>query len=313
MRIVLSNGQVTVDPTSGNPATIAGETQIALRLAGVCETDLQLMAGYMAFDGVLGHEFVGEAMTGPWAGRRVVGEINCACRQCRYCERGQQSHCPHRTVLGILKRDGAFATQFSLPQENLHLVPDNIPDEIAVLTEPVAAALRVAEQIDLAGKTVLVVGDGRLGSLCAATLHPLAKELSVAGKHPAKLEFARSLGLTTFFKDQLPEGRKWDVVIETTGRKEGLAFALPLVEPEGTLVLKTTVAGPHELSLAPVVIDEIRVIGSRCGPFAKALVWLKSHGKSLLPLIEQTYPLAEGVAALEHAQRPGTRKILLKP
>ncbi len=316
-KIVLSRGNIVIDSSIDgallSPSSTTDETIIELRLAGICETDLQLISGYMGFEGVLGHEFVGTALNGPFAGKRVVGEINCPCGQCVYCQRGQKSHCPHRTVLGIYRRHGAFASRFSLPARNLHVVPESLPDDLAVLTEPLAAALRIPEQLDLAGKSVLVVGDGRLGSLCAAALFPLAGELAVVGKHPEKLQFANELGLTTYLKDQLPAQRKWEVVIETTGRKEGLEFALPLVEPEGVVVLKTTVAAPHQLSLAPVVIDEIQVIGSRCGPFAKALEWLVQHGSMLHPLIEKTYSLHEGREALAHAQKPGTRKILLKP
>ena len=238
--------------------------------AGICETDLQLIRGYMGFHGVLGHEFVGVAQTGPLAGRRVVGEINCSCHRCETCLAGRPTHCPHRSVLGILNHDGAFADFIAVPQQNLHAVPDSMPTDIAVFTEPVAAAFQIPAQLSITRQDrVVVLGDGRLGNLCAQVLARLSDHVLVVGKHPKKLALLRSLGLSTcLLSDVLADhsaDRSADVVVDCTGSPTGLPTALSMVRPRGTIVLKTTVAGDQTMAWAPVVIDEVTIVGSRCG------------------------------------------------
>ena len=281
--------------------------------AGVCETDLQLIKGYMGFRGVLGHEFVGVAESGPFAGERVVGEINCACWRCETCRSGLPTHCPHRTVLGILNHDGAFADLIAVPQRNLHRVPDSIPDDIAVFTEPVAAAFQIPAQVEIAGtERIAVLGDGRLGNLCAQVLASIADDVLVVGKHREKLALLEGLGLkTALLSDELPH-RSFDIVVECTGSETGLPTALSLVWPRGTIVLKTTVAGTQTLAWAPFVIDEVTLVGSRCGPFDRALNALEHGLVDVEPLISARFNLSNGLAALERAQQEGVLKVLLE-
>ncbi len=281
--------------------------------AGVCETDLQLIKGYMGFRGVLGHEFVGVAETGAHAGRRVVGEINCACWSCETCRQGFPTHCPNRTVLGILNHDGAFADLIAVPQRNLHVVPDSIPDDIAVFTEPVAAAFQIPAQLTIgAGDRVVVLGDGRLGNLCAQVLASIADDVLVVGKHPEKLALLDALGIkTTLLSDELPQ-RSADIVVECTGSESGLPTALRLVRPRGTIVLKTTVAGTQTLAWAPFVIDEITLVGSRCGPFDRALHALEHGLVDVAPLINDRFTLTDGTKALHRAQQKGVLKVLIE-
>lgn len=298
-----------VRPTP-NPAT--DEVLVRVTRAGVCETDLQLIKGYMGFRGVLGHEFVGVAESGPYAGRRVVGEINCACWNCETCRRGLPTHCPNRTVLGILNHDGAFADLIAVPQRNLHLVPDSIPDDIAVFTEPVAAAFQIPAQLTI-GPTdrIAVLGDGRLGNLCAQVLASVADDVLVVGKHPEKLALLDAMGLqTAMLSDNLPL-RAVDIVVDCTGSESGLPTALQMVRPRGTIVLKTTVAGTQTLAWAPFVIDEVTLVGSRCGPFDRALEALENGLVDVEPLIADRFNLAQGLSALERAQQKGVLKVLL--
>jgi threonine dehydrogenase-like Zn-dependent dehydrogenase len=285
------------------PSPARGEALIAVRLAGVCRTDLEILKGYMGFRGVLGHEFVGE-----WNGRRVVGEINCACGRCGPCARGMPSHCRGRTVLGISGRDGAFAQYLCLPESNLHEVPEGVTDEEAVFTEPLAAALRVAEQVDLSGAGVCVLGDGRLGLLTALALRPLCRELLLVGRHEDKLRIASGQGVRT--TAEFRPRKDWDVVVDATGGAEGFSLALSAVRPLGTVVLKSTAAAGGDLNLAPVVIDEVKVVGSRCGPFKKALELLASGRIDVRPLISGRYPLKDGLKALEAAEK-GALKVLI--
>ena len=281
--------------------------------AGVCETDLQLIKGYMGFRGVLGHEFVGVAESGPFAGERVVGEINCACWRCETCRSGLPTHCPHRTVLGILNHDGAFADLIAVPQRNLHRVPDSIPDDIAVFTEPVAAAFQIPAQVEIAGtERIAVLGDGRLGNLCAQVLASIADDVLVVGKHREKLALLEGLGLKTALLSDEPPHRSFDIVVECTGSETGLPTALSLVRSRGTIVLKTTVAGTQTLAWAPFVIDEVTLVGSRCGPFDRALNALEHGLVDVEPLISARFNLSNGLAALERAQQKGVLKVLLE-
>jgi len=287
---------------------------VRLRLAGICSTDLQIFKGYMDFHGVPGHEFVGEVYAGPTEliGKRVVGDINFACGRCAWCARGLWRHCPERRVMGIFGADGSFAEYVAVPVTNLHTVPDSVLDEEAVFTEPLAAAFELLEQVHLQPTDeVLVLGDGKLGLLCAQVLHSTGAQVRVVGKHPRKLELLRKLGLhTELLTDWHPAPT--DIVVEATGSTAGLQLAMMAVRPRGTLVLKSTVAADHTLTLASLVINEVTVIGSRCGPFSPALRALEHKRIAVLPLIDQIYPLTAGEAAIAHAARPGTLKILLR-
>jgi threonine dehydrogenase-like Zn-dependent dehydrogenase len=294
------------------PRVPPGETLIRVRGAGICETDLQLIRGYMGFRGILGHEFVGIAETGPWSGRRVVGEINCGCGSCGDCRDGRRNHCARRSVLGILKRDGAFADLLNLPQENLHLVPEGVSDVEAAFTEPLAAAFRIPEQIALErGQSAVVLGDGRLGNLCAQVLRLSGCPVTVVGKHERKLALLSRLGITAVKLNDFPVERAADLVVDCTGSPSGFPLALQVVRPRGTVVLKTTVAGEQTLSLAPIVIDEVTVVGSRCGPFARALKSLARHEIDVLPLCDGIVPLESAVTALERARTEPVLKLLL--
>ena len=310
--IVLDKGRVTASSDYPEPEIRKGEVLVKVLSAGVCETDLQLVRGYMGFQGVLGHEFVGVAQTGPLAGRRVVGEINCSCHECDTCRAGRPSHCPHRSVLGILNHDGAFADFIAVPQRNLHAVPDSLPTDVAVFTEPVAAAFQIPAQLAIGRQDrVVVLGDGRLGNLCAQVLARLSSRVLVVGKHPSKLELLQRLGIPTVLLSDLPAERSADVVVDCTGSPTGLPTALRIVRPRGTIVLKTTVAGEQTMAWAPIVIDEVTIVGSRCGPFERALAALDAGEVSVLPLVSGRFELSKGVEALEHASSKSVMKVLL--
>ena len=295
-----------------DPTPRDGEVLVRVLRAGVCETDLQLMRGYMGFSGILGHEFVGVAQSGPMKGQRVVGEINCSCWKCPTCQAGAPSHCPNRTVLGILNHDGAFADVIAVPQRNLHVVPDDMPTDVAVFTEPVAAAFQIPAQMTIhRHDRIVVLGDGRLGNLCAQVLTHLSKDVTVVGKHEEKLALLKTLGIKTALLQDFSASRDVDIVVDCTGSPTGLPTALTLVSPRGTIVLKTTVAGEQTLALAPVVIDEVTILGSRCGPFDRALTALATGEVDVLPMISARYGLADGIAAIEHARTKPVLKVLI--
>jgi len=327
--IVLNHGRLSYDTGHPAPNPRDGEVLVRVRRAGVCETDLQLVRGYMGFNGILGHEFVGVAESGPFEGRRVVGEINCSCWTCATCRAGRPSHCPNRTVLGILNHDGAFADFIAVPQRNLHPVPVEMPDDVAVFTEPVAAAFQVPAQISIGrNDRVVVLGDGRLGNLCAQVLARLSSHVTVVGKHAEKLALlshphgsghdhrppksGRYISeINTKLLADVEPSHDADIVVDCTGSPTGLPTALSLVRPRGTVVVKTTVAGEQTLALAPIVIDEVTIVGSRCGPFDRALTALETGEVSVLPLISARYPLDEGLAAVEHARTKPALKVLI--
>ena len=312
MRALVLDDGVRFRTAQPRPVPSPDEVLVRVSCAGVCETDLQLIRGYMGFRGILGHEFVGVAESGPYAGRRVVGEINCACWRCETCRSGVPSHCPNRTVLGILNHDGAFADYIAVPQKNLHPVPDSLPDEVAVFTEPVAAAFQIPAQIPIArAARIVVLGDGRLGNLCAQVLARRSDHILVVGKHESKLALLRTLGIATALLDGALPDRAADVVVDCTGSETGLPTALRLVRPRGTIVLKTTVAGTQTLAWAPLVIDEITLVGSRCGPFDEALAALARGEVDVRPLISERLPLSAGVTSLERAQAKGVLKVLI--
>lgn len=287
-----------------------------MRLCGICDTDLQLARGYMGYRGVLGHEVVAEVVecdSAGWLGRRVVADINAGCGQCRDCVESGGHHCKTRSVLGILARDGGLAEELVVPERCLVSVPDAVPDERAVFAEPLAAALHVLDELpeDFSGKA-LVLGDGKLGLLIAQALASADLPVTLVGHHPDKLALGRSFGARTLLESELDrEAERAPLVVEATGSSAGLALALSLTEPRGTLVVKTTVAGRSEVDLSPVVIDELRVVGSRCGDMQRAVTALAA-GLDPTPLVAARYPLARAAEALAHAGRKGTLKVLVE-
>jgi threonine dehydrogenase-like Zn-dependent dehydrogenase len=314
------------------PKLRPGWALIRVRLAGICNTDIEILRGYHNFHGTPGHEFVGEVAEiatasaqekKKWMGRRVVGEINVSCSAygfrpvCAYCKRGLKTHCARRTVLGIVAHDGAFAEYLALPLENLHIVPDNVSDEKAVFTEPLAAACEILEQIDVRKfGAVAVLGDGKLAQLIALVLRTRIRNVVMYGKHKTKLAIARRAGMATKrvrgdagdlkrIKEMFP------LVVEATGSPSGLRLAQQMTEPRGTLLLKSTFHGAAPIETWPIVVKEISVVGSRCGPFAKAIALLRSGKVDPTPLITKTFALKDAPAAISYAQRQGILKVLL--
>lgn len=319
--LYLDNSLTLRDLPRPNPPP--GEALIRVTLAGICNTDVELAGGYMAFRGIPGHEFVGVVETAPdpaWVGRRVVGEINANCGRCETCLAGRPTHCPHRTTLGIVTRDGAFAEYVSLPLHLLHAVPDQVADDQAVFTEPLAAALEILQQVHIrATDRVVVLGDGKLGLLIAQVLAMTGADVTAIGRHPGKLEIVARRGVRTSVGGAgVPPGA--DVVVEVTGSVYGFRQARALVRPRGTLVLKSTFAG--DLSplfigeglnlMIALVVDEITLVGSRCGPFAPALRLLAEDRVDVRSLIHARYPLSDALTAFDHAQRPGVLKVLVQ-
>jgi threonine dehydrogenase-like Zn-dependent dehydrogenase len=311
----LENQSIRVRDDLADPA-VPGEAVVRVLRAGLCNTDLELVRGYYPFTGVPGHEFVGVVEAAPDAalrGKRVVGEINAVCGQCPACLAGRRSHCENRTVLGIVNRNGALAERLSLPAANLHVVPDSVTDDEAVFVEPLAAALEIQHQVSIrASDRVLVVGDGKLGNLIAQTLKPLGGELRVVGRHRSKRDLLEGRGIATVEGPAVQPGT-FDVVIECTGNPEGLDIARRAVRARGTIVLKSTYAGDTRVNLSSMVVDEITLVGSRCGPFAPALEMLRERKVEVLPLVHARYPLAEAPAAFAHAGRTGVLKVLIEP
>lgn len=313
--VLRSGGRVefVANQPSGEPRP--GEVPVRVLKAGVCETDLQLAKGYMGFTGILGHEFVGVAEEGRFAGRRVAGEINCSCRTCSYCREGLANHCPHRSVIGILNHDGAFADVVYVPDENLHLIPDSVSNDEAVFVEPLAAAFQIPAHVDLSRvRKAIVLGDGRLGNLCAQVLHRVGCAVTAVGKHDWKLERLRDAGVATRrLEDFVAEAtaRDADLVVDCTGSPSGLDTALKVIRPRGTLVLKTTTAAEHGPNLAAVVIDEITLVGSRCGPFDRAIQALERREIDVLPLVTARYPLEESEEAIRAAARRENLKVMI--
>jgi len=290
------------------------ETRVRVQLAGVCATDLALLGGYMDFRGVPGHEFVGIAVDGPLSGRRVVGEINAACGRCAACAAGRDRHCPHRTVLGLLGRSGAFAEELSLPTRNLRPVPDGVATRAAVFAEPLAAAFQLGASTDLESvRRAAVIGDGRLGLLCAQVLAAHGIDVVLFGRHPERSTFLppRIEHRVGGFEDGDETPERFELVVEATGRPEVTGRALRAVRPLGTLVLKTTAERPVQLDLAPLVVDEIRLVGSRCGRFGPALEALERGTIDVEPMITDRFPLSDGPAAFERARASDALKVLV--
>ena len=286
---------------------------VRVSLAGICNTDLELVKGYMRFRGTLGHEFVGTIEDGPaeWRGQRVVGEINFACESCRVCYEGLQRHCPSRRVMGILEADGCFAEYVSVPIANLHTVPDRVPDEVAVFIEPLAAAFEVLEQVHVEpGRDCVVLGDGKLGLLIAQVLHLAGARVLAVGKHREKLDILKQREIeTALVDDWVPEPTS--LVVEATGTPAGFERAVAATKPRGTLVLKSTVGHRPKVDLAGLVVNEITVVGSRCGPFPPALRALETGSVNVRPLISERIPLRDAEKAFEQARAPGSLKVLI--
>jgi threonine dehydrogenase-like Zn-dependent dehydrogenase len=315
MRALLFDHSLKLDPRRAEPAEEDGDTLLKVRLAGICATDLEIVKGYMNFRGVLGHEFVAEVISSPkkeLVGERVVGEINCVCGRCDLCVSGLSNHCRNRTVLGILNHDGAFAEYVRLPAANLHVLPKTIDDDAAVFVEPLAAAHQVLKQIKLDGrKWVTVLGDGRLGLLVAQVLRNVDCPVRMIGKHPEKLAMCEKWQIRSRAISDIVPRHDQDVVVDCTGSANGFEMAMQMVRPRGTIVLKSTFAAGKALNLAPLVIDEINVVGSRCGPFREAIRSLADKSVDVLSLIHRRIKLEQGVEAMELAGRPGVLKVLL--
>jgi len=301
------------------------EALIKIRKAGICSTDLELVKGYYPYTGIIGHEFVGEVVSltptplpegegqGVRVGDRVVGEINVVCNECEQCLNGRPTHCEHRTVLGIVNRDGTFAEYTSLPIANLHRVPASVPDEMAVFTEPLAAALEIQQQVQVKPTDrVLLVGAGRLGQLIAQTLALTGCELRVVARHAHQQNLLKKRGIRIITEEEIKPWR-WDIVVEATGSPGGFSLARQAIRPRGTLVLKSTYKGEMNVNFSSIVVDEINIIGSRCGPFEPALRLMESKQVDPTVLIDSEFSLGDALKAFEHAAETGVLKVLIEP
>jgi len=288
---------------------------VAVRLAGVCSTDLEILRGYMGFRGIMGHEFVGLVEAGPsqWVGKRVVGEINCVCGRCDMCRSGLSNHCRKRTVLGIDGRDGVFAEYVALPTRNLHEVPAGVSDLQAVFTEPLAAALQILRQVKLdPSAKIIVLGDGRLGQLAARAIKSRAARPMLVGKHRVKLEAAEKQGIQAVSLEEFVPAADADVVVEATGAPSGFDLAMRTVRPRGTIVLKSTYAGDNGPNLTRLVVEEVTVVGSRCGPFPAALKALAEKEVDISALVSRRFPLSRALEALKAAGESDVIKVIIE-
>jgi alcohol dehydrogenase len=316
MQALVFDGSLKYQRNRPDPEPQRGEALLRIDLAGICATDLEITKGYMNFSGTLGHEFVGTVIDGPrtWRGKRVVADINCVCGKCDLCQHGLSNHCRNRTVIGIAGRDGCFAEKIAVPLANLHEVPASVSDEQAVFVEPLAAAFQVVKQCPIEKRMqVAVVGSGRLGLLIAQVLRLTECKLEVIGRNPETLSFCEKKGIQARSIHEVVPRADRDVVVECTGAPAGFDYATRLVRPRGTLVLKSTFAADAPLTLAGVVINEITVLGSRCGPFADAINALARKQIDVTSMITRQFPLSRGVEAFEAAADPKHIKVLLKP
>jgi threonine dehydrogenase-like Zn-dependent dehydrogenase len=315
MRALLFDSSLRFDARYPEPGEEWGDTLIRVRRAGICSTDLEIVKGYMGYKGVLGHEFVGTVVSSArkdLVNQRVVGEINVVCARCDLCMSGLSLHCRNRTVMGILNRPGCFADHLRLPAENLHVVPKGVDEESAVFTEPLAAACAIGRQVRVDAKTwVTVLGDGRLGLLCAQVLRNMGAPVRVVGRNPSKLALCEKWQIRSRLLDDIVPRHDQDVVVDCTGSAEGLETAIAMCRPRGTLVLKSTVAGGKPLNLAPVVIDEISVVGSRCGPFREALQLLEAKAVDVASLVSRRVKFENALEAMELAGRKGMLKVMM--
>ena len=309
MNVLIFDGQLKLVRDYPMPRAPQGEALVRVLRAGICDTDLEIIKGYMSYRGVLGHEFVGVVAAGEMQGARVVGEINAYCGACPTCLRGDVTHCPNRTTLGIVKRDGALAEFLTLPTRNLHRVPEAVTDAQAVFTEPLAAACEITDRIHIRPTDrVCVIGDGKLGLLCAQVLYLTGCDLLTIGHHDHKLAILRTRGIATMTGADAVRGQ-FDLVVDCTGNAGGFELARKLTRPRGTLVLKSTFRGGQESSFAPIVIDEISIVGSRCGPFAPALRLLEQKLIDVDSMSDSEFPIERGVEAFERARQKGAMKV----
>jgi threonine dehydrogenase-like Zn-dependent dehydrogenase len=308
----LENNQIKVADVE--PPNKPDEALIKIRKAGICSTDLELVKGYYPYTGILGHEFVGEVVDSPdksWVRARVVGDINAVCGACEACLNGRPTHCENRTVLGIVNRDGVFAEYTTLPVKNLHRVPDSVPDEMAVFTEPLAAALEIQEQIQInPTDRVLIVGAGRLGQLIAQTLALTGCDLHVVARHTLQKNLLTARGIRITSEEEI-QPHKWDIVVEVTGSPDGFNLARKAVRPRGALVMKSTYKGEMTVNFSSIVVDEVNIIGSRCGPFEPALRLMEKREVDPTVLIADEYNLKDALQAFEKAAQPGVLKVLM--
>ncbi|MDC0329768.1 alcohol dehydrogenase catalytic domain-containing protein [Nitrosopumilus sp.] len=316
MKATIFDGKhITLDKNYPDPEF--NETLVRVSLAGICGTDLEILDGYMQYNGILGHEFVGvieKSSNSDLIGKRVVGEINAGCGKCDSCANGMERHCPSRTVLGILKRNGAFAEFLSLPEKNLHVIPDSISDEQAVFVEPLAAAFEINEQVSLKPEwNVAVVGDGRLAQLIIQVIKLTCSNITCFGKHEKKLEGLVQSGIKIKVGIESTDEQLFDLVIEATGSNSGFSDTMKLVKPRGTVILKSTIASRENLDLTPTIINEITLIGSRCGLFKPAIEALASGKISVNSMIDSTFSLEKFEDAIIYAKKPDTLKVFLKP
>lgn len=315
--IWLENKNLSIRTDLKIPIPQEDEALIKIRLAGICSTDLEMVRGYYPYTGILGHEFTGEiAMShghSDLEGKRVVGEINLVCGSCRECISNRSHHCKNRTVLGILGKDGVFAEYITLPLRNIHVIPDSITDEKAVFTEPLAAALNILEQVKIRpSDSVLVIGAGRLGQIIARVVSLLGCNLEVVTRHSTQVSLLKSEHIQCISSDKL-QSNSWDIVIEATGSPSGFQLAKKAVRPMGTIVLKSTYEGKQEVDFSEIVVDEITLVGSRCGPFEPALQLLDSGMLNPEPLIVERFSLTDGLKAFKKAAQPGVLKVLIDP
>ena len=315
MRALVFNQSLAFDAKRPDPPAAGGDTLLKIRQAGICSTDLEICRGYMGFKGVLGHEFVADVVSSPdkdLVGQRVVGEINIVCGRCDLCLSGLSNHCRNRSVLGILNHDGVFADFARLPAINLHVLPKTVDDDAAVFVEPLAAAFQVLKQLNFDGrKWVTVLGDGRLGLLVAQVLRNAGCPVRVIGKYPDKLALCEKWSIRSRPVGDIVPRHDQDVVVDCTGSADGFELAMAMVRPRGTIVLKSTVAQGKPLNLAPLVIDEIQVIGSRCGPFRQAIAALAAKEIDVASLVHRRMKLEQGVEAMNLAGRKGVLKVIL--
>jgi threonine dehydrogenase-like Zn-dependent dehydrogenase len=315
MRALVFDSTLAFRPRQPEPPVGEGDSLLRVRRAGICSTDIEICKGYMGFTGVLGHEFVADVLESPdktLVGQRVVGEINVVCGRCDLCLSGLSSHCRNRSVLGILNHGGAFADLVRLPAANLHLVPKTVDDDEAAFAEPLAAACQILKQIKLDGKRwVTVLGDGRLGLLCAQVLRNVGCPVRVIGKHPQKMALCEKWSIRSRPLEDIAPRHDQDVVVDCTGSAAGFEVAMQIVRPRGTIILKSTAAMGKAINLAPLVIDEIQVIGSRCGPFREALRSLAEKSVDVVSLIHRRMKIEQGVEAMELAKQAGVLKVLL--
>lgn len=321
--LIFDGHELRFDVGHKQPQLGVDEALIRPLRMGICATDLEICRGYMGFEGVLGHEFVGivekvgTKSHKNWIGKRVVGTINCVCGACDMCRGGLPEHCRQRTVLGIAGRDGCFAQVFTLPVRNLLEVPDDVDDDHAVFTEPLAAAYQIIRQLTIEGRPfITVLGDGRLGLLCAQVINQLNATVRCVGKHPDKLALCEKWGVKHRLLEEVGRRADQDIVVDCTGRSDGLSTAMAMIRPRGKIVLKTTVASKSDappVDLSPLVINEIQVVGSRCGPFTEALSALRQQKIDVLSLISRRMRLEDGVEALHTAGCSDVIKVLLEP